>query len=151
MSFIKPCLITLGLSSASIVTSLTIYGNVRSKQLYSILDEKQRIIYDLVKIERAQIYINAYLLSLAIAMFYAYMVNKNGKSNSINYCILSLIVQIITLLCYKFYPKKLYLEDYLNTDMQKKQYNIFCEEIKWSYILGLCGGIGLYMINKPSC
>lgn len=149
MSFINPCLITLGLSSASIVTSLTIYGNVRSKQLYSMLDEKQRTIYDLIKMERVQLYINAYLLSLSIAMFYAYMINK-GNGN-INYCILSLIVQILTLLCYKFYPKKYYLEDYLNTDIQRKQYDILCNEIKWSYILGLCGGIGLYMINKPSC
>lgn len=150
MSFINPCLISISLSSATIVSSLAIYGNIRSKQLYASLNDKQRVLYDKIKIARLSLYIKAYLFSIILSMFYTYVITDRNHSYSIDYCIFSLITHVLTLLIYKFYPKDDYLEDHL-TAKQKVLYNKLSSEITYSYILGIIGAIGLYRINTPFC
>ena len=149
MSFINPCLTTLALSSAAIAASLTVYGNVKSKQLYNILDENQRIAYNNFKNERLQLYVKGYVFGLIISMYYAFVLDRRNKP--IDYCIFSLIVQVITIVIYKFYPKEYYLEDYLTTDEQKRQFAILSQEISYSYVAGMGIGILLFLCTQPRC
>ena len=148
MSIINPCLIAMGLSTASIVTSMVIYGNKRSQLLYETLTSDQQIIYNKIKFERTQLYIKAYLFSAILSIFYSYVISQRM---SIDYCIFSLMTHTMTLLIYKFYPKDNHLEDHLTTDKQKLLYEKLIDEITYAYILGIFGGVGLHMINNNHC
>jgi ABC-type maltose transport system permease subunit len=149
-AFFNPCLISLAMTSGGIATSLTIYGNERSKQLlntFQTIEQKQ--MYFIVKNERIRLYMKAYMFAICVALVYTFALGRRGQP--INYCIFSLLIQSITLIIYRFYPKQFDLEPYLHTDEQKSKYKSFTQEISNSYIMGLFVGIILFFVTSSRC
>jgi hypothetical protein len=95
------CAIGITLLISSIYMSYMKRDNTKFSKFNSLLDDKQKKIYENIVHERLKIYIIGMVLGLSFALFYVY----NNKNDNYKVCKFLSIVYIIKLGFYYLYPK----------------------------------------------
>ena len=142
------CVIGFTLLISSIYMMLDDRKSALFKKFYSVLDERQKKIYDGIVRERLMIYVTGMVLGLVLAFMYYF---KNLK-DSYRICKFLCIAFSVKLLFYYVMPKKPLMLYSLNEERQVEAWADIYSHMKQQWITSLfVGFVGYLMIAWGTC
>ena len=141
---ISPCLIGLTLLFSSIYMSFMKKDNKMFVNFMNMLDQEQKLIYQAIIYERMQIYVIGMVLGVSLGLIFLY----RNKNENYKLCKFLVIIFIVKLGFYYFYPKSpLMLYSLREKEQIDAWADIYTEmKTRWIYSL-IVGFIGYIVIS----
>ena len=135
------CAIITAFACASLFITLSTQKNKKYKNLYNLLNQKQRKIYKKIISERSKLNIQGYVIGVVIS----YFMFKNSNIPNKN-CIIAATAAFIHYMYYTLSPKTDYILNHLTNKEQNKAWLAMYKHIKFKYHSGFLFGIITYFL-----
>ncbi len=138
------CAIGVAFIVAKFAIALNPWIRKESKEFIATLGPKQRLMYEMVKKERKNIYLYATIAGLLLGSFVLY--SLGNKSNLTKACAFVSTVFVTQYFFYILSPKKYNMVNSLDNKEQVKEWQDVYREYQWSYHMGLVVGLVGYFL-----
>jgi uncharacterized membrane protein YfcA len=132
------CIVASGLIFASLFTMFTPEKMSLQQKYESLLSEKQREKYHLIRKERLYIYLMGFVIGLMIAFGVVYYLKKSLFTNI---CLVGAIVFIFNYFFYVFYPKSSYMITDLDDKEDREAWLAIYKHMTMMYHVGFVFGV----------
>ena len=134
------CAIITAFACATLFITLSAQKGEKYRKLNSLLNNKQKRIYNKIIKERTKINLNGYLVGAVIS----YLLFRNSKNIKNKNCVIAATAAFIHYMYYTLSPKTDYLLNHLTTPEQNKAWLEMYKHMKFKYHSGFLFGIVTY-------